>query len=98
MITNPALPPLVVRAVRCVGVELPMTYALGTSRGTLTKAPLLLVDLETDAGITGRSYIWSYFPAAMVAIAKLMEEVERSPRALRWLRSNYGAGWPSVSR
>jgi mandelate racemase len=77
MITNPALPPLVVRAVRCVGVELPMTYALGTSRGTLTKAPLLLVDLETDAGITGRSYIWSYFPAAMVAIAKLMEEVER---------------------
>jgi mandelate racemase len=77
MITNPTLPPLVVRAVHCVGVELPMRYALGTSRGTLTKAPLLLIDLETRQGITGRSYLWCYFPAAMAAIAKLMDEVER---------------------
>src|SRR6202022_2434270 len=70
-------PPLVVRAIRWVGVEVPMTYALGTSRGTLTKAPLLLIDLETDEGITGRSYLWCYFPAAIAAIAKLLEEVER---------------------
>src|SRR5438477_9065420 len=54
---GPQPPHLLVRAVRCVGVEVPMTYALGTSRGTLTKAPLLLIDLETDAGITGRSYL-----------------------------------------
>src|SRR5436190_5456744 len=77
MITKPALPPLAVRAVRCVGVELPMTYALGTSRGTLSKAPLLLIELDTAEGISGRSYIWSYFPAALAAIANLMEEVER---------------------
>src|SRR6516164_7190565 len=77
MITNPTLLPLVVRAVHCVGVELPMTYALGTSRGTLTRAPLLLIDLETEQGITGRSYLWCYFPAAMAAIAKVMDEVER---------------------
>ena len=69
--------PLTVRAVRCIGVELPMTYALGTSRGTLNKAPLLLIDLETEEGVTGRSYLWCYFPAAMAAVAKLMEEVER---------------------
>jgi mandelate racemase len=66
-----------VRAIRAVGVEVPMTYALGTSRGTLTKAPLLLIDLETEEGVTGRSYLWSYFPAAMAAIAKVLEEVER---------------------
>src|SRR5437588_12284195 len=70
-------PHLSVRAIRAVGVEVPMTHALGTSRGTLTKAPLLLIDLETEEGVTGRSYLWSYFPAAMAAIAKVLEEVER---------------------
>jgi mandelate racemase len=72
---NPPL--LTIRAVRSVGVEVPMTYALGTSRGTITKAPLLLIDLETEEGVTGRSYLWCYFPAAMPAIAKILEEVER---------------------
>ena len=54
-----------------------MTYALGTSRGVITKAPLLLIDLETEEGVTGRAYLWCYFPAAMPAIAKILEEVAR---------------------
>ncbi len=69
---------LTVRAIRAVGVEVPMTYALGTSRGTITKAPLLLIDLDTEEGITGRSYLWCYFPAAMPAIASILGEVERT--------------------
>ena len=40
---KPDPPSLTVRAIRCVGVEVPMSYALGTSRGTITKAPLLLI-------------------------------------------------------
>jgi mandelate racemase len=76
METAPA-PRLTVRALRTVGVELPMRYALGTSRGTITRAPLLLIDLETEEGVTGRSYLWGYFPAALPAIAKILEEVER---------------------
>jgi mandelate racemase len=70
-------PLLTVRAVRSIGVEVPMTYALGTSRGVITKAPLLLIDLETEEGVTGRSYLWCYFAAAMPAIAKILEEVAR---------------------
>ncbi|HEX8808092.1 MAG TPA: enolase C-terminal domain-like protein [Xanthobacteraceae bacterium] len=66
-----------IRAIRSIGVEVPMTYALGTSRGVITKAPLLLIDLETEEGVTGRSYLWCYFPAAMPAIAKILEEVAR---------------------
>jgi len=31
---------LTVRDIRAIGVEVPMTYALGTSRGAITKAPL----------------------------------------------------------
>ena len=48
-------PHLTVRAIRAVGVELPTTYVLGTSRGAITKAPLLLIDLETEEGVTGRA-------------------------------------------
>ncbi|MBV8422536.1 MAG: mandelate racemase [Hyphomicrobiales bacterium] len=70
-------PCLTIRAIRSIGVEVPMTYALGTSRGVITKAPLLLIDLETEEGVTGRSYLWCYFPAAMPAIAKILEEVAR---------------------
>jgi mandelate racemase len=70
-------PRLTVRALRAVGVEVPMTFALGTSRGTITKAPLLLIDLETEEGINGRSYLWCYFPAVMRAIATILDEIER---------------------
>ena len=73
---KPDPPRLTIRAIRCVGVEVPMTYALGTSRGTITKAPLLLIDLDTEEGVTGRSYLWCYFPAAIPAIAHILREVE----------------------
>jgi mandelate racemase len=76
-------PRLTVRAIRAVGVEVPMTYALGTSRGTITKAPLLLIDLETEEGVTGRSYLWCYLPGVMPAIASvlaLVEEITKGDR------------------
>jgi len=70
-------PRLTVRDVRAVGVEVPMTYALGTSLGAVTKAPLLLIDLETEEGVTGRCWVFCYLPAAAPAIAKILEEVLR---------------------
>jgi mandelate racemase len=54
-----------------------MRHALGTSRGVITKAPLLLIDLETREGITGCAYLWCYLPAAMPAITALLGEVGR---------------------
>jgi mandelate racemase len=69
---------LTVRAIRSVGVEVPMTYALGTSRAVITKAPLLLIDLETEEGVTGRSYLWSYMPGVMPAIAAMLKVVEEA--------------------
>ena len=81
---QPINPPvLTVRAISAVGVEVPMTYVLGTSRGRITKAPLLLIDVETAEGVTGRSYLWSYFPRAMVAIASILKEVEERTKGER---------------
>jgi mandelate racemase len=76
-------PALTIRAISAVGVEVPMTFALGTSRGRITKAPLLLIDVETVEGVTGRSYLWSYFPRAMTAIASILKEVEERTRGER---------------
>lgn len=74
---NARPPHLTIGAIKSVGVDLPMSYALGTSRGTITRAPLLLIDLQTEEGVTGRSYLWCYFPAAMRATASLLEEAGR---------------------
>ena len=52
-----------------------MTYVLGTSRGAIAKAPLLLIDLETEEGVTGRAYLWCYLPEAMPAIASILKAV-----------------------
>jgi mandelate racemase len=76
-------PPLTIRALHAVGVEVPMTFALGTSRATITRAPLLLIDLATQEGITGRAYVFCYLPAAAPAIAKMLEEVARVTHGAR---------------
>ena len=82
-----------------------MTFALGTSRGRIAKAPLLLIDVETEEGITGRAYLWSATSrAAMPAIASILQRgrgahqgrAHRSGRALgearRALRADRRAG------
>src|SRR5438128_2734501 len=77
------LPALTVRAISAIGVEVPMTFVLGTSRGRIVKAPLLLIDVDTAEGVTGRAYLWSYFPRAMVAIASLLKEIEDQTKGSR---------------
>jgi mandelate racemase len=72
----PNAPHLTVRSIGAIGVEVPMTYALGTSRGRITNAPLLLIDVQTDQGVTGRAYLWSYFRQAMPAIASILRAIE----------------------
>src|ERR1700736_4457869 len=75
--------PLTIRAIRSVGVEVPMTFALGTSRATITRAPLLLIDLDTEEGITGHAYLFCYLPAAAGAIAAMLDEVLRVTKGER---------------
>src|SRR5712691_1038884 len=74
---------LTVRSIRSVGVEVPMTFALGTSRTTITRAPLLLIDLDTEEGVTGRAYLFCYLRDAAPAIANILEEVLRTTKGER---------------
>lgn len=73
---NAPVPTLTIRGLHVTGVEVPMTFALGTSRARLTAAPLLLIDLVTEEGVTGRAYLFCYMRAAVPAIAKILQQVE----------------------
>lgn len=69
-------PRLRVRSLRGTAVLLPMARPLGTSAQTLRSAPLLLIDLETEEGITGRSYLFCYLPRAAAGIARMLDEAQ----------------------
>jgi len=58
-------------AVRAVAA--PMKRPLATSTGALTVAPMLLIDLHTDGGITGRSYLFGIGKHNLKPIAALVE-------------------------
>jgi mandelate racemase len=76
-------PILTVRGLGSTGVEVPMTIPLGTSRGAITKAAFLLLDLETEEGVTGRAYLFCYVREAAFAIAKFLDEVLRVTKGER---------------
>ena len=75
--------PLRIRGIRTRGVAVPMTYVLGTSAATIRTAPLLLVDVETEEGITGRTYLFCYVRAAAPAIVSLLGAVEAAVKGQR---------------
>jgi mandelate racemase len=78
-----APPKLTIRNIRAVAVKVPMTYVLGTSQQALREAPLLLVDLETEEGVTGHACQFCYVPAAAAAIVVMLDEVLRTVKGDR---------------
>ena len=51
-----------------------MNYTLGTSAQVVREAPLLLVDIETEEGITGHAYQFCYTPKAAGAIRIFLDD------------------------
>ena len=66
---------LTVKGLRARPVSVPMSRPLQTAAGELTEAPLVLVDLATDGGVTGRSYVFAYTPLALRPVARLITEL-----------------------
>ncbi len=70
------MPVLTVRAIKATPVEVPLNFVLGTSQQALRQVPLLLIDVETEEGVTGRSYLFCYLRAVQPAIVSLLGEIE----------------------
>ncbi len=64
---------LSVRRLRVRPVAVPMRLPLQTSTGAVSIAPLVLLDLETTAGITGRAYLFAIGRPHLKPIVALCE-------------------------
>jgi mandelate racemase len=86
-----------ISGIRARAVAAPMKRPLATSTGTLQASALLLIDLETDAGIVGRSYLFTPAEHALrpiaelvTAMAQMVQGDELAPLELeRKLRARY---------
>jgi mandelate racemase len=64
---------LKIRSIRVRAVAVPMKRPLQTSIALVGVVPLLLIDLQTDGGIVGRSYLFAVGKHNLAPLAKLVE-------------------------
>lgn len=68
-------PSLTIRTLRVRAVDVPMARPLQTSSGTVGTAPLALIDLVTEEGITGCAYLFCYTPLMLKPVVQLIGEL-----------------------
>lgn len=64
-----------ITALHTRAVNVPLTYPVHTAVGTVFTAPLVLIDLATDAGVVGHSYLFAYTPMALKALKQLLDDM-----------------------
>jgi len=62
-----------IRDIRVRAVAAPIRRPLVTSIATVSAAPLLLIDMETDGGLVGRSYLFAVGRQNLAPLGKLVE-------------------------
>src|SRR5215217_2088683 len=67
---------LTIRGLNVRAVRVPLSRPHATAGGTVPEAPLVLVDLMTDEGITGSAYVFCYTPLALAPAARLVANLE----------------------
>ena len=66
-----------ITSVKARAVVTPMARPVRNAFGVIDVAPLLLIDVATDQGITGRSYLFAYSKLTLKAFVHLVEEIGR---------------------
>lgn len=74
-----------ITGVQARAVNVPLHYPVRTAVGVVATAPLVLIDLHTNAGVTGRAYVFTYTPLALQAarhmVLALGEALQDQPLA-----------------
>ena len=68
-------PQLTVRGLEVRAVDVPMSRPLKTGGGEVGSAAMVLVDLLTDEGVTGSSYVFCPTPVVLGPVAKLLSNL-----------------------
>lgn len=66
-----------IRNVKARAVDAPISRPVKNAFGVIRSAPLVLIDVETDQGITGRSYIFAYTRLTLKPLVQLISEIGR---------------------
>ncbi|WP_298827944.1 enolase C-terminal domain-like protein [uncultured Piscinibacter sp.] len=69
-------PRLHITGLRVRGVNVPMRRPLATRGGTVGTAPLALIDLHTDQGVTGSTYLFCYTPLVLQPVLQMLANLE----------------------
>jgi hypothetical protein len=64
-----------IRKLGVRGVIAPMKRPLATGSGSVSQAPLALVDLECDNGVTGCAYVFCFHAFALAPTVRLIQEL-----------------------
>lgn len=64
-----------VKTIRVRPVVVPLKRPMRTAVGPIPSAPLVLIDLETSAGVNGSAYIFAYTEAALKPLFHLVENI-----------------------
>ena len=66
-----------IRSIKARAVVAPISRPVKNAFGVIEAAPLVLIDVDTDQGVTGRSYIFAYARIALKPLVHLIEEIGR---------------------
>jgi mandelate racemase len=69
--------PPAIRSVKARAVIAPIARPVKNAFGVIEAAPLVLIDVETDQKVTGRSYIFAYTQLTLKPLVHLIEEIGR---------------------
>src|SRR6185312_12591649 len=66
-----------IRSVKARGAVVPLKRPVKNAFGVIDSGPLVLIDVETDQGVTGRAYIFAYARLTLKPLVHLIEEIGR---------------------
>src|SRR6202171_3538628 len=66
-----------IRSVKARALVVPLTRPVKNAFGVIDAGPLVLIDVETDQGVTGHSYIFAYAKITLKPLVHLIEEIGR---------------------
>src|SRR5258707_4423993 len=65
------------RSVKARALVVPLRRPVKNAFGVIDSGPLVLIDVETDQGVTGHSYIFAYAKITLKPLVDLIEEIGR---------------------
>jgi mandelate racemase len=64
-----------IRSMTARAVLVPLERPIRTAVGTIPAAPIVLIDILTEEGITGRAYVFGYTPVTLAPLARFFDNI-----------------------